>query len=135
MTPLKQKLTEEKLKLKELKSQLKMMYASLKKANEWSSEEIALAASGDKPKFKKKFKGTCYNCGKQGHKGPDCWEKEKNKDKRPKNYKRFQEFLTAIMEVETSRANVGNVEKLDIVRTTAPRKMRMRILPKNRNTF
>ena len=30
-----------------------------------------------------KFKGTCNKCGKQGHKGKDCWENEANADKRP----------------------------------------------------
>ena len=37
-------------------------------------------------KFKKTFKGDCRICGKKGHKAADCWEQEKNKDKRPANY-------------------------------------------------
>ena len=36
-------------------------------------------------RFKKQFKERCYNCGKIGHKGVDCWELDKNKDKRPSN--------------------------------------------------
>jgi len=39
-------------------------------------DEKALAA-----KFGKKFKGMCNVCGKMGHKGADCWQNEKNKDK------------------------------------------------------
>jgi len=38
-------------------------------------------------KYHKKFKGFCNTCGKQGHKSTDCWENEKNKSKRPKNWK------------------------------------------------
>jgi hypothetical protein len=34
-----------------------------------------------------KFKGECYNCGKIGHKKSDCWQLEKNKNKRPKDYR------------------------------------------------
>jgi hypothetical protein len=33
--------------------------------------------------FPKKFKGDCRICGKKGHKAADCWDNEKNKDKRP----------------------------------------------------
>ena len=37
-------------------------------------------------KFKKPFKKECRICGKKGHKAVDCWESEKNKDKRPPNF-------------------------------------------------
>ena len=30
----------------------------------------------EKAFFAKKFKGTCNKCGKQGHKGADCWSKK-----------------------------------------------------------
>jgi hypothetical protein len=36
---------------------------------------------------KGRFQGKCNNCGWQGHKVDDCWEKEENKEKRPKWYK------------------------------------------------
>jgi hypothetical protein len=36
---------------------------------------------------KGRFQGKCNNCGRQGHKVDDCWEKEENKEKRPKWYK------------------------------------------------
>ena len=42
---------------------------------------------GGKFKFKKVFKGDCRICGKKGHKAADCWEQEKNKERRPVNYK------------------------------------------------
>jgi hypothetical protein len=32
-------------------------------------------------------KMTCNHCGKTGHKWVDCWQQDKNKDKRPNNYK------------------------------------------------
>ena len=40
-------------------------------------------------KFKKvyKFKGTCNNCGRRGHKKADCWLLESNAHKRPQGWK------------------------------------------------
>jgi hypothetical protein len=47
-----------------------------------------LSAQEKKKKtFKKVFKGDCRICGRKGHKAADCWESDKNKDKRPSNYK------------------------------------------------
>jgi hypothetical protein len=40
-----------------------------------------------KPRFKKVFIGDCRIYGKKGHKATDCWKSDKNKDKRPSNYK------------------------------------------------
>ena len=40
-----------------------------------------------KKKGKNKFKGLCNLCGKKGHKEKDCWEKDENTSKRPKNWK------------------------------------------------
>jgi hypothetical protein len=34
--------------------------------------------------FAKKFKGTCNKCGKQGHKGPDCWSNKEGAVRKPK---------------------------------------------------
>jgi hypothetical protein len=43
--------------------------------------------SNGKSNGKGQFQGKCSNCGRQGHKVEDCWEKEENKEKRPKWYK------------------------------------------------
>jgi len=48
----------------------------LKKANNWNDEETALysrEAGKEELKFKKRFKGMCNFCGKQGHEAVDCW--------------------------------------------------------------
>ena len=73
------------LGLADLRAELKSVYLRLKKANNWKDDENALFAKG---KFKKRFKGNCLTCGKQGHKSAECWEKEENKSKRPKNWKK-----------------------------------------------
>jgi hypothetical protein len=53
-----------------------------------NNEIVLIAVQGrGKPHFKKFFKGDCRICGKNGHKAADCWESDKNKDKRPYNYK------------------------------------------------
>ena len=49
---------------------------------------------------KKKFTGTCNNCGKVGHKVVDCWERECNKSKRPKNWKSKVEAVNAAGDLE-----------------------------------
>ncbi len=78
-------LVEKKLTVKDLKLKLKRVFKALKKTNNWNDEETALysreAGKEEKSeqKFKKKFKGMCNFCGKQGHKAVDCWEKEEKK--------------------------------------------------------
>ena len=65
--------------LSDVRNGLNSKYLRLKnKKVEGNESETAL--------FVKTFKGKCRNCGKQGHKSVDCWEKEENKHKRPKNY-------------------------------------------------
>jgi hypothetical protein len=34
-----------------------------------------------------RFQGTCWNCGKQGHKESNCWQKEENAGLRPSGYR------------------------------------------------
>ena len=53
---------------------------------------------GGKNNSKSKFTGTCHNCGKKGHKVADCWELEKNKHKRPANWKSNSETGNAATE-------------------------------------
>ena len=50
--------------------------------NDEADEEKALVAGN----FKKKFKGACRLCGVIGHQANQCWEDEKNKDKRPQGW-------------------------------------------------
>lgn len=65
------------LTVEKLRERLRAKYQRIKKG-EKVTEDIALATKGGK------FKGLCTTCGKQGHKGADCWQNPKNKDKRPK---------------------------------------------------
>ena len=52
-------------------------------------KNIALNTEQKKFRYKKPFKGTCRNCGKQGHKAADCWApgggKTNNKKKQRKS--------------------------------------------------
>jgi hypothetical protein len=40
----------------------------------------------DTERSEARFQGSCTNCGKQGHKERNCWQKEENKNKRPQGY-------------------------------------------------
>ena len=45
--------------------------------------------------YPKQYKGTCTNCGKQGHKTVDCWaktEKAPSSDARPRNARRGERY-------------------------------------------
>ena len=66
-------------------------------------------AKGDGRK-KVRFNGKCNHCGKVGHKEVDCWEKEENADKRPKNWKNNND--TALANTELVLCNV-NGERLE----------------------
>jgi hypothetical protein len=56
------------------------------------------APNGNNQKGKNKFGGKCFNCGKEGHRSADCWEKDENKNKRPKGYKTQSEKGTAAVD-------------------------------------
>jgi hypothetical protein len=48
---------------------------------------LAASQPKGKPKFKNQFKRECRLFGAKGHKAADCWDNDKNKTKRPSNYK------------------------------------------------
>ena len=84
--------------LENLKEDLRRVYAQrhseYKERDRGHREESVLYANTNpgkfgngKFKFKKVFKGDCRICGKKGHKAADCWEQDKNKERRPVNYK------------------------------------------------
>jgi hypothetical protein len=53
------------------------------------NKELVLSAvqGRGKPRLTLVFNGDCHICGKKGHKAADCWDSERNKDKRPSNYR------------------------------------------------
>ena len=53
---------------------LKMVQDSIRQF--WKTEKPKGEGGEEAFAFAKKFKGTCYNCGKQGHKGSECRSKE-----------------------------------------------------------
>ena len=75
--------------LNSIKEDYRQVYQSsaINKTVKGTHEKVLTAAEKKKGKFKKVFKGDCRICGKKGHKGEDCWDNEKNKDKRPSFYK------------------------------------------------
>jgi gag-polypeptide of LTR copia-type len=70
-----------KLTLDRVKDEIRQAYGH---NNKGKTPETALSAGQS---GKKKFKGECRLCGAKGHKATDCWDNDKNKDKRPKWYK------------------------------------------------
>lgn len=72
--------------LEELKQDLRQIYAQTRitSGKEHKGEIALLSSSKHKNKQVKK---DCRICGKKGHIGNDCWENERNKDKRPNNWK------------------------------------------------
>jgi hypothetical protein len=72
--------------LHNLKRDIRQIYTSSISTTETTnkSDEMILAAIQPKGKFK----GECRLCGTEGHKAADCWDNDKNKSKRPNNYKK-----------------------------------------------
>jgi hypothetical protein len=81
---LEDKMSKKELTIEILRDKLNSRYEKLSsnrdEKGDDTSDEKALVMGG------RKFKGNCRLCGKIGHKANDCWDNEKNKDKRPKNY-------------------------------------------------
>ena len=61
-----------KLTLKKARDKLNTRYKQLAKSEDQDSMLMF-----------KQFKGNCRNCGKQGHKAENCWDKAENASKRP----------------------------------------------------
>ena len=82
------------IKLESLKNDMRQIYNQNSNKTSYLKEkkETVLVAKNvaSTKKFPKKFKGDCRICGVKGHKAGDCWENEKNKDKRPPHYKSKQ---------------------------------------------
>jgi hypothetical protein len=71
--------------LDDVKEDIRQVYGQLNKGGSTTKEQALVTRDGKS--FKKVFKGDCRVCGKKGHKATECWENEKNKDKRPYFYK------------------------------------------------
>ena len=79
MEHLEEKLSKKELMIETMCDKLNSCFEKLssqEEKNDDTSDEKALVMGGQK------FKGNCQLCGKIGHKASDCWENEKNKDKR-----------------------------------------------------
>jgi hypothetical protein len=78
--------------LNNLKRDIRQIYTNSKSTTVTTNKsgEMILAAiqTKGKPKFKREFKGECRICGDKGLKAADCWDNDKNKSKRPNNYKK-----------------------------------------------
>jgi gag-polypeptide of LTR copia-type len=78
--------------VEDVKNRIRTKYSRLKRHEETKKEKSSKTSKADGEEkamatFTKAYKGKCNVCGKMGHKGADCWTNEKNKDKRPKNWK------------------------------------------------
>jgi hypothetical protein len=76
------------VKLENLKKDLRQVYIqnSGPDGHRAKKETVLVASHGGK-KFPKRFKGDCRLCGRKGHKAGECWENDKNRDKRPSTFK------------------------------------------------
>jgi hypothetical protein len=48
---------------------------------------VSMRDTEDTERSEARFQGNCRDCGKQGHKERNCWQKEENKSNRPQGYK------------------------------------------------
>ena len=76
-------LSKDTLTLASLKERLRTKYRRTKTTESVKMSSVAL--------FAKQFKGMCNVCVKVGHKGPDCFTLEKNKDKKAAYIKKIND--------------------------------------------
>ena len=86
------------LTVDKLREKLRIKHQRTKKSED-GTEETALKATGGR------FKGQCSTCGKQGHKGADCWDNPKNKAKHPSFYKVVQDWTPKVDHTPTNSEN------------------------------
>jgi hypothetical protein len=88
--------------LQNVKEDLRQVFGTLGQSKK--TETALLSGENGKGKGKKgkPFKGNCRLCGKKGHKSAECWDNEKNKDKRPKFYKSPEERKKSEQETANS---------------------------------
>ncbi|KAL7558408.1 hypothetical protein ACA910_003271 [Epithemia clementina (nom. ined.)] len=96
-------------------------YKLLKRKYNWDDEEMALASINQKMRnnnsngqkkqskgpFKKRFKGSCSNCGRLGHPASKRWMKEENKSLRPKGWQPKPKTITTSTKKPKFGANRG----------------------------
>jgi hypothetical protein len=73
---------------------------------------LAAIQPKSKPKFRNQFKGECRLCGAKGHKAADFWDNDKNKEKRPSNYKKKTPDTTSTFQYpQKKKLKRGTVKK------------------------
>jgi hypothetical protein len=94
------------LQLSHLRVAMNKYYRSVYKGrtggNDDNEESELSLANKDQKGNKKKFQGTCHECGKKGHRAAQCWKNPKNADRRPKWYKAEVSATTKDEEEKTS---------------------------------
>ena len=100
---------EKMLTVQKLCTQLKILYTTLKKANNWGDMGTVLNVQNFTPK--KPFKGKCSTCGKQGHKSVHCWEKERIASKCPPGWNSSQKLNLAILVEDVMCAVMSDTEQ------------------------
>jgi Reverse transcriptase (RNA-dependent DNA polymerase)/gag-polypeptide of LTR copia-type len=119
--------TTNKLDLDRIKDEIRQVYGQI---NKGKTQETALSAG----KTKKKFKGDCRICGAKGHKAADCWDNDKNKDKRPSWYKNPEERKKKAETANNVSSNSNNVSPNTANATTEKPKLFCNYCKKDNHT-
>jgi hypothetical protein len=80
------------------------------RANKCPNESTSNKETKEKSSSGGKFQGKCRTCKLKGHRSKDCWNKEKNKDKRPANWKKRRQEKAAITAKKNKKAKEKSVE-------------------------